>query len=137
VDEDFGVAAGTEAVAAGHRVVALMDEPFKGTNIKDAFDASLAILQRLVTRENCLFMFSSHLIELNQHLATSGDQVDCRYFEAVESGDRLHFDYRLRRGISEQRLGMRVLNEEGVFDLLDRDPQHRPQPQPLASAAKP
>ncbi|WP_346837841.1 hypothetical protein [Microbulbifer sp. SAOS-129_SWC] len=125
--EALRVKAVAEAVASGHRVVALMDEPFKGTNIKDAFDASLAILQRLVTRENCLFMFSSHLIELNSHLATAGGQVDCRYFEAVENGDRLHFDYRLRPGISDQRLGMRVLNEEGVFDLLDRKPvrQHQ------------
>jgi hypothetical protein len=31
----------------------------------------------------------------------------------------LRFDHRLRNGISNQRLGMRVLREEGVFDLLD------------------
>lgn len=110
-----------QAVAAGQRVVALMDEPFKGTNIKDAYDASLAILERLSQRENCLLMFSSHLIELNDCLSAVGEQVDCRYFEAVESGERLHFDYLLRAGISEQRLGMRVLREEGVFELLDTD----------------
>ncbi|SHF93142.1 MutS domain III [Microbulbifer donghaiensis] len=110
-----------EAVAQGERVLALMDEPFKGTNVKDAFEASLAILERFSTRENCLFMFSSHQIELSDHLHRLHNQVDCRYFEAVESGERLHFDYQLRAGISDQRLGMRVLREEGIFDLLDRE----------------
>ncbi|MCW8126715.1 MutS-related protein [Microbulbifer halophilus] len=120
--EALRVKAVASAVAEGRRVVALMDEPFKGTNVKDAFDASLAILERFSGRENCLLIFSSHQIELNDHLDIAGGQIDCRYFEAVESSDRLHFDYLLRSGISEQRLGMRVLREEGIFELLDGSP---------------
>lgn len=110
-----------QAVAEGYRVVALMDEPFKGTNVKDALDASLAILQRFATKKDCLFMVSSHLIELGEQLS-SNDQVDCRFFEAEESEGRLRFDYLLHQGVSSQRLGMRVLREEGVFELLDRSP---------------
>src|SRR5688572_17552184 len=45
-----------QAVADGARVVALMDEPFKGTNLKDALDASRAILERLADREGSVFM---------------------------------------------------------------------------------
>jgi DNA mismatch repair protein MutS len=107
-----------KAIAEGYRVVAIMDEPFKGTNVKDALDASLAILKRFASKVDCLFMFSSHLIELGESLSVSR-QVDCRNFEADETGGRLSFDYLLRPGISKQRLGMRVLQEEGVFDLLD------------------
>lgn len=131
--EALRVKAVAESVALGYRVVALMDEPFKGTNIKDAFDASLAILERFSVRENCLFIFSSHHIELNNHLNTAGSQVDCRYFEAVETEDRLHFDYRLRPGISEQRLGMRVLREEGIFKLLDGNATAQGSQSPAAS----
>lgn len=116
--EALRVKAVAEAIARGRRVVAVMDEPFKGTNVKDAYDASLAILSRLARRDDCLFMFSSHLIELRESL-TEDDGVDCRYFEAEEGGGRLRFDYQLRRGVSSQRLGMRVLAEEGVFMLLD------------------
>ncbi len=134
--EALRVKAVAQAVADGRRVVALMDEPFKGTNVKDAFDASLAILERFSARENCLFMFSSHHIELNDHLGTTSGQVDCRYFEAVESGDRLHFDYRLRPGISEQRLGMRVLREEGIFELLDGSPAGDSSRLPASAVAK-
>lgn len=116
--EALRVKAIASAVAEGWRVVALMDEPFKGTNVKDALDASLAILERLAAREDCLFMFSSHLIELSQQLSGI-DTVDCRYFEAEEGGGRLRFEYSLNPGVSSQRLGMRVLREEGIFDLLD------------------
>ena len=91
---------------------------FKGTNVKDALDASLAILERFSTKQDCLFMFSSHLIELSDEITVT-QQIDCRYFEADESEGKLRFDYLLRSGVSSQRLGMRVLREEGVFDLLD------------------
>ena len=63
-------------------------------------------------------MFSSHLIELSDEITVT-QQIDCRYFEADESEGKLRFDYFLRSGVSSQRLGMRVLREEGVFDLLD------------------
>lgn len=116
--EALRIRAIAQAVAEGHRVVALMDEPFKGTNVKDALDASLAILERFAAREDCLFMFSSHLIELNERLCAIG-HVDFRHFEAQEGEGRLRFEYLLRPGVSSQRLGMRVLREEGIFELLD------------------
>ena len=116
--EALRVKAVAQAVADGHRVIAIMDEPFKGTNIKDAFDASLAILKRFAKSEDCLFMVASHLIELSEQLSAA-QQIDYQYFEAQEHGDQLSFDYVLHPGVSSQRLGMRVLQEEGVFDLLD------------------
>ena len=116
--EALRVKAIASALAQGLRVVALLDEPFKGTNVKDAMDASQAILQRFAVREHCLFMFSSHLIELGEQLHRD-DPIDCLFFEAEEGGERLQFNYTLQPGISSQRLGMRVLREEGVFELLD------------------
>lgn len=106
-----------EAVADKQKVVALMDEPFKGTNVKDALDASRVMVEKFAARDDCLFLLSSHLIELEEQLEGIAE-VDCRYFEAEESGGKLQFDYRLRSGISSQRLGMRVLEEEGVLALL-------------------
>lgn len=122
--EALRVKAIAAAVADGYRVVALLDEPFKGTNVKDAFDASLAILERFATRADCLFLFSSHLIEISEHFSDI-QQIDCRYFQADEGEGRLRFDYLLRDGISSQRLGMRVLREEGVFELLDLPPTEK------------
>lgn len=116
--EALRVKAVAQAVADGYRVVAIMDEPFKGTNVKDAFDASLAVLTRFAQKSDCLFLVSSHLIELSEHLE-SELAIAYYYFEAQEQAKRLHFDYLIKPGVSSQRLGMRVLQEEGIFSLLD------------------
>ena len=107
-----------EAVASGRRVAAIMDEPFKGTNVKDALDASVAYFARLARRPRCMFIVASHLIEASIALEEIG-HVDCRCFRASEQGSALDFDYRLHPGVSDQRLGMRVLQEHGIFGLLD------------------
>jgi len=108
----------SSAVAEGMKVIAIMDEPFKGTNVRDALEASLAIIERLESKNNCLFLFSSHLIELDEEFAGSMGIVKC-HFEAREAAGELEFDYLLHPGVSTQRLGMRVLSEQGVFALLD------------------
>jgi hypothetical protein len=41
-------------------------------------------------------------------------------FAADVAGDRPRFDYRLREGVSDQRLGMTLLRQEGVLDRLER-----------------
>lgn len=105
-----------DAITAGYRVVAIMDEPFKGTNVKDTLEASLEVLRRFSARSNFLFMFSSHQVELAKQLQ---GPIDFRYFAAIEGEERLRFDYRIRAGVSTQRIGMRVLREEGVFHVLD------------------
>jgi DNA mismatch repair ATPase MutS len=117
--EALRVKAIVQAVTDGLRVVAMMDEPFKGTNVMDALDTSRAVLEGFIDRPESLFMVSSHLIELGDGMRESG-RVDCRRFEANEEDGRLRFDYVLRPGVSSQRLGMRVLREEGIFSMLDR-----------------
>lgn len=107
-----------QTLSKGQRVIAIMDEPFKGTNVSEAYEASLAVMQRLEVIHNSLFLFSSHLIELEQNFADSQSILKC-HFEAKESEGKLHFDYLLKSGVSHQRMGMRVLKEEGVFELLD------------------
>ncbi|MDP2140003.1 MAG: hypothetical protein Q8L20_04250 [Gammaproteobacteria bacterium] len=107
------------SLSEGQRVVAIMDEPFKGTNVSEALEASLAVMQRLESIGNSLFLFSSHLIELEDGFGNSGNIMKC-HFEADETEGKLQFNYLLQPGVSRQRMGMRVLTEEGVFDLLDK-----------------
>jgi DNA mismatch repair ATPase MutS len=107
-----------EAVMKTGRVVAIMDEPFKGTNVKDALDASCAYFARLASKAGSNFIIASHLIEAGPILESTG-HVECRCFRAREDGAALEFDYRLQAGISDQRLGMRVLQEHGIFAILD------------------
>ncbi len=107
------------SIDEGIKVLAIMDEPFKGTNVKDALEASFAVISRLQTKTNCLFLVSSHLIELDELFDEDAKIKRC-YFEARESEDTLQFDYKLQHGVSDQRLGMRVLTERKVIELLDK-----------------
>jgi DNA mismatch repair protein MutS len=116
--EALRVKAIAQALSEGYRVVALLDEPFMGTNLKDALDASRAILESFAHKQGSVFLVSSHLIELGDHMIATG-HVDCQHFEAHEQEGRLRFEYLLRPGVSTQRLGMRVLREEGIFLLLE------------------
>ena len=106
------------AIAQGMRVVAIVDEPFKGTNIRDAFDASRLFISRLVQCEGSIFLISSHLVELADELDVTN--IGCYRFEAAEAGDILEFNYVMQAGVSQQRLGLRVLEEHGVLDVLDK-----------------
>ncbi len=89
---------------------------------------SLDLLARrlhLFAREpGSVFLISSHLIEVGPDLEATG-AVACSRFEAAEGADGLEYDFVLRPGISSQRLGMRVLEEEGVFELRERSALRR------------
>jgi DNA mismatch repair ATPase MutS len=108
-----------QALADGRRVFALLDEPFKGTNVKDAVDASHVVFERFAEAEDSVFLVSSHLTEVGEALEPL-PTVACARFEADEAHGPLRYDFVLRPGISTQRLGVRVLRDEGVFELLDR-----------------
>lgn len=108
-----------EAMVSGKKLVALLDEPFKGTNVKDTYEASKTILQHFCSRENALFMFTSHQIELGEQLEQAQMPLRCFCFTAIEHEPRLRFDYKIKSGVSRQRIGVRVLQEEGVFKLFE------------------
>lgn len=91
-----------------------MDEPIQGTNVEDVLEASIAVIQRLQSNQGCLFLFSSHLIELDEEFAPAMRIIRC-CFVAREPEGRLEYDYLIRLGVA----GLRVLTEQGVFALLD------------------
>jgi DNA mismatch repair protein MutS len=98
--------------------LAIVDEPFRGTNVHDAAEATLAIVTRLAAHPSALVFIASHIGEIVPSI--SGDRrIGLFNFAADLSGDRPRFDYRLREGVSTQRLGMVLLRQEGVLDLLD------------------
>src|SRR5262249_43973808 len=98
--------------------VAVIDEPFRGTNVHDAAEATLAVISRLSAHPSALVLVASHLGEVVPTIA--GDpRIALLCFTADVSGEQPHFDYRLRDGVSAQRLGMTLLRQEGVLDQLE------------------
>ncbi|WP_431216401.1 MutS-related protein [Puia sp. P3] len=57
-----------EAAAMGKSLLLMFDELFKGTNVKDAFDGTLAVTEGFSEYRDCLFIVSTHIIEVGQAL---------------------------------------------------------------------
>jgi len=110
-----------EAAIALHessKTFAIFDELFKGTNVKDAFDGSFLIISELVKWKSCFFILSSHLLELgNEIAALPGMRFMC-FDSKVEDG-KPYFSFKLKEGLSDERLGMIILKNEKIFELLD------------------
>ena len=101
-----------------HRsMLAVLDEPFRGTNVHDATEASLGVISRLVAHPDALVFVATHLAEMATALRDD-PRVQFLCFSADLAGDRPVFDYRLREGVSTQRLGMTLLRQEQVLELL-------------------
>ncbi len=99
--------------------VAVLDEPFRGTNVHDAAEATLAVISRLVSHPAVLVFVASHLAEVVPSVVND-PRVCLLHFSADMTSDRPVFDFLLRRGLSTQRLGMTLLEQEGVLDLLEQ-----------------
>jgi DNA mismatch repair ATPase MutS len=102
-----------------HRsMLAVLDEPFRGTNVHDAAEASLGVIARLAGHPQALVFVATHVVEVTD--ALRGDpRIRFLHFAAEVTGDRPVFDYTLRSGVSTQRLGMTLLRQERVLELLE------------------
>ncbi len=107
-----------EILSRGASAFMIFDELFRGTNLKDASDACLALLSGFAASRGSAFLVASHLAELAEPLQRlSGArflQVGAELRDGVPA-----FDYRVSPGVSEQRLGMLILERERVLALLD------------------
>ncbi|UAY55740.1 MutS-related protein [Arachidicoccus terrestris] len=108
----------SQEVGSGKRLFILFDELFKGTNVKDAYDATLAVTQRLARYSNCAFVISTHIIEVGDALKEI-PSIQFKYMPTVMEGAVPTYTYRLTDGITEDRQGMIIIDNEGIFEMLE------------------
>jgi DNA mismatch repair protein MutS len=108
-----------EAAASGARLMLMFDELFKGTNVKDAFDGTLAVTEGFAEYTNCLFVVSTHIIEVGEELR-SFPNIQFRYMPTILEGGVPRYTYRLKEGITEDRQGMMIIQSEKILELLER-----------------
>lgn len=98
----------------------LMDELFKGTNVHDAYECTKAVIEGLLQHKHHIMVLSTHLYEVAQHFS-GNDALSFGYFETdVTAEGNYSFSYALKKGISKDRIGYRILEKEGVLKLLHR-----------------
>jgi len=104
-------------VSSGKRLFVLFDELFKGTNVKDAYDATLAVTERLARYDRCMFVISTHIIEVGEALTNSAS-IQFKYMPTVMEGAVPRYTYHLTDGITEDRQGMIIIENEGILEML-------------------
>lgn len=106
-----------EEVVRLNQVVVIFDELFRGTNVKDAYDASYAVIAALAGLHKSVFVISTHILEVTERLKAF-DTIDFRYFEVVMQDGKPDYTYRLLPGVSLERIGMYILNQEKVVETI-------------------
>ncbi len=106
-------------ISDGRKWLILIDELFKGTNVEDAMKCSSTVIEGLLKIKNSLFILSTHLYEIGEPLKKYPN-ISFNYFETEVTGDQLKFNYQLKDGISNDRLGYLILKNEGVVDMLKK-----------------
>ncbi|MBC8034944.1 MAG: DNA mismatch repair protein MutS [Chitinophagaceae bacterium] len=102
----------------GKKWLVLIDELFKGTNVQDAMKCSSTVIKGLIKISNSLFILSTHLYEIGEELKQY-PTISFRYFETMVKEDQLEFNYQLKEGISNDRLGYLILKREKVVEMLE------------------
>ena len=104
-------------ISDGKNWLILIDEMFKGTNVEDAKNCSLAVIRGLLNNHRCLYILSTHLYEIAEELRGE-DQIIFKYFQSEVIDDNLHFTYGLKDGIAKEKIGYLILRKEKVIELL-------------------
>jgi DNA mismatch repair ATPase MutS len=95
----------------------LIDELFKGTNVQDAMKCSTTVIEGFLKIPHSCFILSTHLYEIGEPLKQYPNII-FNYFETAVQDDQLVFNYQLKEGISNDRLGYLILKKEGVVGML-------------------
>lgn len=97
----------------------LMDELFKGTNVHDAYECTKAVVDGLLKHPHHLMILSTHLHEVAHHFSEQKNILFSYFITKMADDGAFKFTYELKNGISNDRIGYRILLQEGVIDLLN------------------
>jgi len=107
-----------EAVSEGKNLVVIFDELFKGTNVKDAYDATLAVSEAFGENNNCFFIISTHIMEVGEQLMGRCKHFQFLYLPTILKGSIPAYTYKLQEGISADRHGMMIIENEGILEII-------------------
>lgn len=107
-----------EEVSTGKNLVVVFDELFKGTNVKDAYDATVAVAKAFGENRNCSYIISSHITEAGYTLRECCNNFKFMYLPTIMKGTIPTYTYRLEKGITNDRHGMMMINNERIVEII-------------------
>lgn len=107
-----------EEVASNKHLVIIFDELFKGTNVKDAYDGTVAITDSLSKRKGT-FIISTHIMEAGENLRDSNKKIFFKFLPTVMNGSIPTYTYKLKDGITDDRQGMIIIRNEKILETIN------------------
>ncbi|QEC45663.1 DNA mismatch repair protein [Pseudobacter ginsenosidimutans] len=95
----------------------IFDEMFRGTNVKDAHEATVEITIAFAAKRNSMFIISSHIVEAGERLQQS-PSIGFQFLPTRMNGNVPEYTYTLEPGITADRHGMIIIRNEGILDTL-------------------
>jgi len=105
-------------MSSTQNMLVIFDELFRGTNVKDAYDASLAIISAFSKLRKSFFIISTHIVEVAHELAAI-ENINFKYLETIFDNDTPTYNFQLKDGITEERLGMWIVKNEGIVEIIE------------------
>jgi len=105
-------------LASAKKLFIIFDELFRGTNVKDAFEGTVAITEAFATRHNSMFMVSTHIVEAAEILEERCDKINFIYLPTSMQNNKPIYSYHLEQGVTADRHGMVIINNEGILEII-------------------
>ena len=100
------------------KTISWFDELFRGTNVKDAYDASLAIIKSLANNKNSIFFISTHITEIANELKNQ-QNINFKCFSSQLINDQPQYNFQLQSGVCKERMGMHIIKNERILEILN------------------
>lgn len=107
-----------QRVGEDGEMLVIFDELFRGTNVKDACEATIAVAEALAGIRNSVFLISSHIIEAGEALGGLRENISFLNLPTLMRGRVPEYTYRIEEGISQDRHGMLIIKNEGIPQML-------------------
>ncbi|MGN6418673.1 MAG: MutS-related protein [Pseudobacter sp.] len=104
-------------LGAGKSLFVLFDELFRGTNVKDAHEGTVAVTHAFAGKKTSLFLISSHIVEAGDELKQKTN-IGFYYLPTRMNGTSPEYPYTLEEGITDDRHGMIIIRNEGILETL-------------------
>ncbi|GGC33345.1 hypothetical protein GCM10011386_26810 [Parapedobacter defluvii] len=107
------------ALSEGQRLFVIFDELFRGTNVKDAYDATIALTTAFAAKHGSHFVISTHIMEAGEALQQEALPIRYQYLPTEMDGNTPVYTRLLKEGITADRQGMVIIQNEGILEMLD------------------
>ena len=97
----------------GKQIFFLLDEIFKGTNSLDRHTGAKILIKQLQS-SGAVGLVSTHDLELGELEKESSGRVKNYHFREYYKNDEIHFDYKLRPGVSTTRNALYLIKMAGL-----------------------